>query len=392
MLKEAKTISNLGYEVTVIWCPISPWADDFDETLFSEYHKIKWIQAGYHYKKQKYLYWYARLRQKWWQLFFNIIGDKFNAGVKSFVLFSQELTYEALKKKADIFIGHNLGALPAIVKASKKFNSKTIFDFEDFHRGEVEEGYSQYQIVIKLENKNVPFVDYFTAASPEIAVFYGGLYPCIKIQTIYNVFPIEYGLSELKELPTSPLKLFWFSQYVGKNRGIETIIEAMAQLPNYHIILTLLGTATKEIKNYFYSLLIEKGLEKGRLVFIDPVPENEIVTIASMHHIGMASEVVHNTNRDLCLTNKIFIYLLAGNAVLFSNTNAQKNFLESSPEIGFIYEQNSSEDLSTRLYKYFENSFLLSLHRKNAIKLAQSKFNWDVQKNIFQDLLKNVFS
>jgi hypothetical protein len=136
LLKEAKSLLYNGYKVTVIWCPISPWADEFDQKLFNEYPSIIFIKAGHHAKTEPIGYWYSRIRQKFWKVIYKIIGNHFDAPIKSLILYSQELNSIACQKKADLFIGHNLGALPAIVKAAKKHKAKSIFDFEDFHRGE----------------------------------------------------------------------------------------------------------------------------------------------------------------------------------------------------------------------------------------------------------------
>ena len=70
VVKEAKVLLDAGYHVSVIWCPISPWADLFDQKLFKQYPQIKWIKAGYHSQKQPLGYWYARVRQKSWQIIY----------------------------------------------------------------------------------------------------------------------------------------------------------------------------------------------------------------------------------------------------------------------------------------------------------------------------------
>ena len=132
MMKEAVTLIKLGYKIIVVWCPIAKWADPFDEKIVNQHPDIKWVQAGYHHQLQPIGYWYARLRQKFWKIVYWLIGNRSDAAIKSLVLYSQELSKAALKQKADLFIGHNLGSLPAIVKASKKYNAKAIFDFEDF--------------------------------------------------------------------------------------------------------------------------------------------------------------------------------------------------------------------------------------------------------------------
>lgn len=377
MLKEAISLSALGFEIIVIWSPITPWADDFDFDKFKLYSSIKWIQAGYHFKRDKFKYIASRIRKKIWIFIYAIIGNKFDAGIKSIALFSQELSIIALQHKADVYIGHNLGAISSIVKAAYKFKAETIFDFEDFYRGEFDEDSKDAQVIRDIENKYIPKVNNFTAASPEIANAYNSIFPNIIIQTILNVFPIAYAQVNLVNLSPIPLKLFWFSQFVGKNRGLETVISAIGNLRNHYITLTLLGNVTLELKDYFINLFEECQINSNRLSFLNPVKEIELVQIASEHHIGIASEVGYNLNRQYCLTNKLFIYMLSGNAILCTDTLAQTNFVNEIGKIGKVYPEFDYKVLSIILENYINNPELLSRHRINSLNCSYKVYHWE---------------
>lgn len=392
LLKEAKSLQHTGYLVSVIWCPISPWADKFDQQLFNEFPSIKWIKAGYHAKTEPIGYWYARIRQKIWLFIYKLIGNHFDAAIKSLVLYSQELTYLALQQKAVLYIGHNLGALPALFIASKKYKAKSIFDFEDYHRGESYENSLETKRVIDVENNYIPLVSSITTASSSISNAYKKIFPDKLITTINNCFSLKYATESVIKIPQSPLKLFWFSQYIGKKRGLENIIQAMSFFPSNDIKLTLLGTSTNEIQNYLYDIIDNYNLSREQIIFLSPVSEKKIVQIASEHHIGLASEYSHNTNRDLCLTNKIFTYLLAGNALILSDTYAQKSFLSENPGIGSLYEQNSVKELTSVLKSYLGDSELLMFHRQNALELAKVKYNWDIEQHQFIYIVKSVLA
>jgi len=385
MMKEAVTLIKLGYKVIVVWCPIAKWADPFDEKIVNQHPDIKWVQAGYHHQLQPIGYWYARLRQKFWKIVYWLIGNRSDAAIKSLVLYSQELSKAALKQKADLFIGHNLGSLPAIVKASKKYNAKAIFDFEDFHRGEFNQFSVQSIMTSEVENKYIPNATSLTTASPAITDAYNSIFIDKPISTINNVFPLSYAVDKLVELPQKPLKLFWFSQYVGRKRGLENILQAMSAFNEDEISITLLGTCSTEMKSYFGDLASSLHLSQGQLLFMDPVEEKEIVAISSKHHIGVASELGHIQNRELCLTNKIFMYLLAGNALIVTDTKSQKDFLNENKNIGLLYDQTSIDSLVKSLKIYIENPDLLHQHRANALTLANAKMNWEIEQQIFLD-------
>ncbi len=392
LLKEVKTLYNEGFSVSVVWAPISPWADQFDQKLFKEFPSINWLKAGYHYKLEPLGYWYARIRQAIWKIIYMVTGNQFDAPLKSLVLYSQELATIASNIKADLYIGHNLGSLFAVVKSATKHNANSIFDFEDYHHGEYPEDSDDFVRIKQIENKFIPLLSSISSASPAITHAYKNLFPKSSMQTIINCFPLSYSFGQLFDLQDQPLKLFWFSQYLGKKRGLETVIESMSNFSNNQITLTLLGTASKEIKLYFQSLSEKLNLSDKQLIFLDSVSEKEIVQIAAQHHIGLASEYAHNANRDLCLTNKIFTYLLAGNAVVLSDTHAQKSFLSENPAIGSLFEQNNVQQLTSVFKTYMGDSKLLLSHRQNALDLAKNKYNWDIEKQKFLDNVNYVLA
>src|SRR5262249_20064192 len=155
-----------------------------------------------------------------------------------------------------------------------------------------------------------------------------------------------------------------FSQTVGKNRGLEETIKAIGSLKNKLIHFTILGSCSGEMNDYLTTLAAREGLVADQLNFIDPVPLEEIFDIASKHHIGMAIETEATTNRQVCLTNKIFVYLLSGLAIAFTDTLAQKQFLQTNPGIGEVYPAGNYSLLATFIKKWFDLPVELNNCRK----------------------------
>ncbi len=376
LLKEAKLFAQQGHIVTVVYCPISNWADKFDSVLILRSKNIKWIRVGNSELDNYISFLYFRLRKKSWTVLYRFLGDVFDSAIKSSVLFSQELRKEALKHKADFYIGHNLGSIRAVVDASDKYNGKRYFDFEDFHRGESQKDSFYWKRVELIENKYVPKLSGAWAASPLITGEYRKLYPYLKLETINNCFTKEYAPEKLQHLDEPQLKLFWFSQTIGKNRGLEQIIQSIGKLQNKNIKLTLLGHYNYDIKSYLESIAQIHGMYNNQVCFLNPVSEKQIVQIAANHHIGIASEEPSVLNRELCLTNKIYMYLLAGNAILFSNSTSQQNFASENHNVGLVYRNGDIDNSISQIKEFFENRKLLNTYRLNSFRLS-SILNWE---------------
>lgn len=385
LIKEAIALSSSGYAITVIYCPLSPWADRYDEELFKKNVSIKWVCAGYHSTEQKTLYVFARLRQKMYQYIFRAgIRNAFTA-VRSMSLFTQELIAAAKRIEADVYAGHNLSALPAVVIAADANSVPAVFDFEDFHRGEDAENSVHWKKVMMVEDQYVTRLRYATTASPLITEAYSKLYPSLTITTINNCFPLRYLQPEPKKDNDGTLKLFWFSQFIGKNRGVENIIDALNLCDNLNISLHLLGN----INDSYKTLLLNRSFSKNKIVFLPPCAPNEIFKIAAQFDVGLASETAFSENNNIALSNKLFTYLLCGNCVLLSDTDAQKKFLIDYPNVGFVYQIGNSEQLANIIMMLYNDRNLLSNIKNNALKLATDNLNWE---NEGQILLKKVNS
>jgi hypothetical protein len=77
---------------------------------------------------------------------------------------------------------------------------------------------------------------------------------------------------------------------------------------------------------------LARGLGIGDRVNLLPMaPPEEMVRLAAAYDIGLSLETDVSENRRLCLTNKIFTYLLAGVPVLLSDTPAQRAL---APDLG----------------------------------------------------------
>lgn len=387
LVKEATALCAAGYKVTVVYCPLSPWADEYDRQLFLRLSEIQWISVGYHPRRHRLRYTLTRWKRKLFDFVFQLSNNSPSLAWKSFVLYGSQLAAAAKKVKAVLYIGHNLGSLPAVVLAAEKNHAKVAFDFEDYHRGEDNLGSLHHRMVSLIENKYVPRLEYATAASPQIAAAYRQHFKEIPIYTINNTFPYRYSTAELQTLDAQPIKLFWFSQYVGKGRGLELVIEAIGKTGDRGITLTLLGNCSDEMRIYFNELINMQGLSQDQIIFLSPVAEEEIIKVAATHHIGLAVEVPHIQNRELCLTNKIFMYLLAGNAIIFSNTVAQASFFNEHSNIGSLFFNGDTDQLTTLLKAYRNDPALLMQHRQGSLTLGKV-LNWDQEQHKFLSIVR----
>ena len=298
-----------------------------------------------------------------------------------------ELLRKAIQLKADLYIGHNPGALAVVAEAARKLNSRFAFDAEDYHRGELSKDHPTSTKIHKIETLYLPNAVYVTVASPLIGKYYSKVYE-VETITINNVFSKNYQAIFNKVSRTSTLKFFWFSQTIGSDRGLEDFFGALEFLEEIHIEITLLGTITNIIKLHFLDLTKSKN---HKLIFLPPCSERELFQLCSNYDIGLALERDFPINRDICLTNKLFTYLLSGIAVILSNTQAQKSFLNQYPDSGCrIYDIGDTFALAEIIRYWYEHPEKLENDKKNAWQLAKDRLNWEKESELLVSLIKKI--
>lgn len=388
LVKEAETLKAMGYEVHVIYCFYERWADKYDPDIIRR-NADMYTMCGGHPIGSKFLYYKTRVRQKICSFLFRFIKARLFAANALSRTYRESLAV-ATRQKSDLYIAHNLGALPAAVKAAAQNNAKTGYDAEDMDSGQfTSQQDAGYDLAKYIEQNYFPCVNYFTAASPLIAASYKKIYGYLAPIVINNVFPVTNLTVRPCLTEPQPLKLFWFSQTIGPNRGLEGTIEAIA-LTGRDISFHLLGQCTSGYREFITTFSKCKGLKNSQINIYGPVSPEKIFEIAPAFDIGMASEQGSPLNRDICLTNKVFTYIQCGLAIVASDTQAQALFLSQYPSAGLLYDKNNIEALAGCLKIYDDDRQLLYQTKQSNRILGQTKLNWENESLKFMRLIKDL--
>lgn len=386
-LKEIRAALQAGYKVSVLKFDYINWTNDYEAAIERELANVEWIKipGG----RKPLLPWFTATLVSYvsTKLLDIVSGNvklvSYSLDKRSYQLYNQ---LKQIKPIYDIIIAHNPGAFwPTCAYAT---GNKIPFgvDIEDYHPGEYSNA-KQSGYMKLLMDRVVPQAAYITAASPLILKYSTGKNEYAENhKVVNNVFSLQQQPS-FKNIPAdNKLKLFWFSQHVGLDRGLQDIIAAMNLVDSFSIDLTLVGNCNEDIKTTLQDQLV-KG--KHSIIFKQPIAETALIEEASSHHIGLALESGANLNRNLCLTNKIFTYLLAGNAIIASDTDAQKKFAASNPESIIIYKVGDAQALANILYTMYANTTQLEQMKKAAYNAAASKYNWEAEQQVFLSLVHN---
>jgi len=284
-----------------------------------------------------------------------------------------ELVRLATAEPADLIYGGSTGALAAVAESAAALGVPYGIDFEDFHSGEASGPGSDLTnaLAARVEAHVISGARFATAGSPMIADEYASRYGVRPIP-IHNTFSIADGPAGRAD---GPLRLYWFSQTLGPQRGLEDVIRAAgdARVP------VELHLRARAIPEYLASVrqLHASVAPQIELVLHDPASPDDMVKLAQPYDVGLACEEPHALNRQMCLTNKIFTYLAAGIPMLLSRTKAQARLEPSLGEAAFGYDIGDVAGLAKTLRRLAGDAALRARARAAARAAAQRRWHWE---------------
>jgi glycosyltransferase involved in cell wall biosynthesis len=378
LVKEADALHEAGFAVKLIVGDVNPGVRALDDMIL---RRAPWpvVKVGLG-RRPAYLA--RRLRQSFGRRAF-INGIRV-AQVAEWALspYTGRLARAAAAEPADLYIAHYLDALVAATWAARRYDAKLGFDAEDDHIGELAaEKQSDAAIRWQIEAELLPRCQHLTASSPGIASAYSQRYG-VTMTPILNVFP-------LAQAPPDPpanrngraLSIYWFSQTIGPGRGLECFIKAMGRIRG-RVTLSIRGSDYLGYSARLKTLAAEVGMADA-ISFLPSAPPDEMARLAAQHDVGLASELRTPPNRAICLSNKIFTYLLAGIPVLLSNTPAQCELAAKLGIAGRVVDLANPDSMAAELDTWALSEQTLVAAKFAAWKMAQTRYNWDTEKETF---------
>ncbi len=392
VVKEADALAAAGYEVRVVASHHVRWAVEWDAKLMVQRHwkldSIRW-----HGSETRNLKLRSGIRQRTFKLLSTFSNDRL-LPERAYSRLYHELYREATRQRADLFIAHNPQALAVAAEAANHFRVDFAFDSEDLHTGEfsaAEQESKSYRLLKQLESKYLPQCVYVTSPSEGISQALVDLYALKNTRTIHNVFDFserERLDGKIKDRRRSALSLYWYSQIVGLDRGLQDVIRAISLL-RAPVQLHVRGDLQEDVRHELVQLATASGV-LDHIHFHAPVPPEELLSRACEHDVGLALEQRVNENRNLTVTNKVFHYLLASLSIAATATEGHRSILETCTDTGFSYEPGDHQSLAQGLQQLIDSPSLLKQRKSAALEAARTHWNWEMESRKLVDLVLSV--
>ena len=232
---------------------------------------------------------------------------------------------------------------------------------------------------------------FLTTSSEAIARAYRERYD-VKTSVVHNTFPLPLRPPDFSRRDPAVLRVYWFSQTIGPGRGLE---EAIAGFGRAGICaeLTLRGQPHDGYLDGLEKLAAAQA-PNLRLVYEPPAPPDAMVDLARFHDVGLALEYGRPLHRALCLTNKVFTYMLAGLAIIGFDTPGQHDLGVDVGRAAALVPQGDVDALAAALRGWHADPAALECARRAAWAAASGRWHWehDAERGTLYRLVEEALS
>ena len=298
-----------------------------------------------------------------------------------FLGFNMRVSKRILEEKTnfDYIICRELSTLFAgVLVKRKRRNTKLIFDSNELsvevHSGMKKRVWNLIQrfclpycnvVIHAEENRRRHFVNRYkidTERQPNI---------------LLENFP--YYNPAKRQACSDQVKVIYFGG-IGPQRGIEEMVQAFSQLPEFQLDLMGLGSANylKEIEDW----LRDRNAKNIRI--LPPIDDSLIYKIFPEYMVGIAFYPNTNLNDYFCAPNKVYQYLQSGMAVITTDNPGLRERLEQH-RIGMCLKDITAESVREAIQKIVEHKYC-----DNITVAIRRKFSWETIENKFLSLFNDA--
>jgi glycosyltransferase involved in cell wall biosynthesis len=257
------------------------------------------------------------------------------------------------------------------------------FDFEDWYSEDLLPESQQQRplrLLRRLEAAALHGGVHVTTTSYALAAGLAAAFEAPSPTVVYNAFPWEErihlnGQARDRKDKTRP-SLHWVSQTIGPGRGLDVLFEALERVET-PVEVHLRGACSEPEAARLRALFPAR---QGHALFLhDLVPTDALLGHMAEHDIGLALEDVMPPSRDLTVTNKILHYLLAGLAVVATDTAGQREVASAASGAVHLCRAGDAAAMASALNVLVTCPERLQTARASALEAARRTFCWERQ-------------
>ncbi len=372
VLREAQSLASNGYDVTV-------FATEGGE--FKEEERIGKITVKRLRVKN-----YALIHLKFW---------------KAYTVF-YKLVKIVSAEQAAIYHSHDADTLLMCFLAARKNRAKLVYDFHEYWRAKnyFSKNFFEFiwtRLVKKYEYRLIerliaPQANALITVNHSLAEEFQKDYP-VKERPLV-LFNTPSYVPQDKLLPSllrhkigvrNEERVILFLGGLNRNRGLDNLVKSLDYLDQeFKVVFLGYGPLRDKI-----SEMGKIGKYKGRVFVLDAVPSADVPRWASGADVGAAPIQNATWSYFHSSPNKIFEYMMAGLPIVCSDFPEMRKIVIEN-KVGVTFNPDDPEDIARAIKEIFSYPEKYREMRKNSLRAAKEKFNWEIEERKLLDLYESI--
>jgi glycosyltransferase involved in cell wall biosynthesis len=370
--REARALAEAGHDVTIQGAWTNPKLTARDETILlkAPFHFVPVVNLRKHGLLPRLR---RRLGIERWRRFHRFSPSGLGYGVR-------EHLREARAASADLTIAHSVGTLWVAQRlASERY--RVGVDFENWYSEIIrpeEAELHPVEAIRELERALLRAGCYRLAPTRAMARALGEFAGVEPPHCVYNVFPVADLHAPAppatdRRNPRVP-SLHWFSSRIEPGRGLRALFGALPHI-RYPVEVHLRGELDRHERAWFSDNVPADW--RQRIVLHPTVHNSELLPRIASHDIGLALESGATRGRDLTVAKKTFHYMLAGLAVIASDTTGHEEIAESTLGAIKLVPPDNPVALAAAIDAWLAFPEHLKLARQAAVRATKEIYCWE---------------
>ncbi len=202
----------------------------------------------------------------------------------------------------------------------------------------------------------------------------------------------QFDTYDTDELIVEKFKPFFTLIYIGgfiNNRGLEHVIEGMAEIKKVSIDIKLVLVGDGEMRDALKALTKEFDVEDV-VIFEGFQPQEKIKSYLLSSDIGLVP-FKRTPQTDNSSSNKLYQYMYYGLPILATNCTSVKKMVEEN-KCGIVYEDGDKKAFAKNVIELFRESNRIEEYSRNGVKAIKNKFNWKLEEDKLIEVYKSLIT
>jgi glycosyltransferase involved in cell wall biosynthesis len=290
---------------------------------------------------------------------------------------------------------HDLPLSKIGVEIKKKFNSRLVIDLHENWPALIKTAPHTQTFMGRLLSSNKQWIEYEKKVLPEAdkvitiieeakdRIINLGVDPG-KVCMVSNTINFEnLAISDIKR--TDELFTLFYGGAINRHRGLQIVLQAVRTCIEKGIELQFRIVGEGSFRKGLEEL--SDKLQIGKYVrFLGHKPFNEMLEILAKSDVAIIPHI-RTENNDASSPNKLYQYMYLNKPIISSDCTSLKRIINET-HTGFIYKNDSSDELAGLLEKLILDKSIIKEMEGNGRKAVLEKYNWSIDSKRLIDLYR----